>query len=541
MKHAPYLLHIILALALLLVGCHSDPRQVELIDRAEAVMDSLPEVALSLLDSVDSHRLLRADNARYALLLTQARDKNYIDITNDSLINIAVSYYAGGKELHYKMLAHYYHGRILYNARDYARSIVALLKAEKVAVELDDKYRLGLIYHNISNIYDNIYWGEGAIEYAQKSYDAYSQTQYHRHCYYSLLHLGIKHFNYYNYTESEKLFKTLLTQVQEQNDTILCIETLTKLASTYWAVNNYNKAITAYNEAIKLNLDKDIIGAAQYSRLSSSYIMTDQLEKGLKYANIAYEKDTAEVWGLYLYNEKCGNIEEALHYLQKEILMQNEILDNITTQSVLKSVDDYKSMEDRLEKQSHLYERIILIVVILTISIIALLIIRHRIKLNRYEIEQNLLQIQNLQNTLHVENRKTEILQKEINSLLSSHILALDELCNIYYESNSTTVYDKIVNTINKFRNNEDIIRKIESLVNKHKDNIMHDFRCSFPNLKPEDYLFFLFLVIGLPSRTIALILQVKMDIVYSRKSKLKRKISTQDLPQKGIYLKYFD
>ena len=540
MKHAPYLLHIILALALLLVGCHSDPRQVELIDRAEAVMDSLPEVALSLLDSVDSHRLLRADNARYALLLTQARDKNYIDTANDSLINIAVSYYAGGKELHYKMLAHYYHGRILFNACDYARSIVALLKAEKVAIELDDKYHLGLIYHNISNIYDNIYWGEGAIEYAQKSYDAYRQTQYHRHSDYSLLHLGIKHFNYYNYTESEKLFKTLLTQVQEQNDTILCIETLTKLASTYWAVNNYNKAITAYNEAIKLNLDKDIIGATQYSRLSS-YIMTDQLEKGLKYANIAYEKDTAEVWGLYLYNEKCGNIKEALHYLQKEILMQNEILDNITTQSVLKSVDDYKSMEDRLEKQSHLYERIILFVVILTISIIALLIIRHRIKLNRYEIEQNLLQIQNLQNTLHVENRKTEILQKEINSLLSSHILALDELCNIYYESNSTTVYDKIVNTINKFRNNEDIIRKIESLVNKHKDNIMHDFRCSFPNLKPEDYLFFLFLVIGLPSRTIALILQVKMDIVYSRKSKLKRKISTQDLPQKGIYLKYFD
>ena len=78
--------------------------------------------------------------------------------------------------------------------------------------------------------------------------------------------------------------------------------------------------------------------------------MTDQLEKGLKYANIAYEKDTAEVWGLYLYNEKCGNIKEALHYLQKEILMQNEILDNITTQSILKSVDDYKSMEDRLEK-----------------------------------------------------------------------------------------------------------------------------------------------------------------------------------------------
>ncbi|MBR2378487.1 MAG: hypothetical protein IKA91_03515 [Bacteroidaceae bacterium] len=50
MKHTPFLQHIILALALLLVGCHSDPQQVELIDRAEAVMDSL--------QSYEKHALL---------------------------------------------------------------------------------------------------------------------------------------------------------------------------------------------------------------------------------------------------------------------------------------------------------------------------------------------------------------------------------------------------------------------------------------------------------------------------------------------------
>ena len=69
MRHT---LHIILALTLLLVGCYSDPRQVELVDRAEAVMDSLPETALALLDSVDSHRLVRADNARYRLHHTRS-------------------------------------------------------------------------------------------------------------------------------------------------------------------------------------------------------------------------------------------------------------------------------------------------------------------------------------------------------------------------------------------------------------------------------------------------------------------------------------
>ncbi|MBR2379241.1 MAG: tetratricopeptide repeat protein, partial [Bacteroidaceae bacterium] len=106
MRHT---LHIILALALLLVGCHSDPRQVELIDRAEAVMDSIPETALALLDSVDSHRLVRAGNARYALLRIQAQDKNFIDVTNDSLIDIAVDYYTHSRNnLRYRGMAHYY-------------------------------------------------------------------------------------------------------------------------------------------------------------------------------------------------------------------------------------------------------------------------------------------------------------------------------------------------------------------------------------------------------------------------------------------------
>ncbi|MBQ5750535.1 MAG: tetratricopeptide repeat protein, partial [Bacteroidaceae bacterium] len=110
MRHA---LHIILALTLLLVGCYSDPRQVELVDRAEALIDSLPEASLALLDSVNSRRLVGADKARYALLHTQAQDKNYIDVTNDSLISIAVDYYDDADNLRYRGMAHYYKACVL--------------------------------------------------------------------------------------------------------------------------------------------------------------------------------------------------------------------------------------------------------------------------------------------------------------------------------------------------------------------------------------------------------------------------------------------
>ena len=80
-------------IAPLLGGCGgrvTDPKLV----RADSLMDAAPDSALALLLTIDSSRLDgRANQAYYALLLTQARYKCYIPATGDSLINIAVDYY----------------------------------------------------------------------------------------------------------------------------------------------------------------------------------------------------------------------------------------------------------------------------------------------------------------------------------------------------------------------------------------------------------------------------------------------------------------
>ena len=90
MKHTGILLtHVA---ALLFVACRTDNTSIQLLDQAETLMNAAPDTALALLDSIDSQRLGRADNARYALLRSHALETNFIDITNDSLISIAVDY-----------------------------------------------------------------------------------------------------------------------------------------------------------------------------------------------------------------------------------------------------------------------------------------------------------------------------------------------------------------------------------------------------------------------------------------------------------------
>ena len=97
---------------LLCWGCkQTDVTQV--LDRAETCMAERPDSSLYLLRTLDKRHISGSlRKARYALLYSQALDKNYIDVDNDSLIRVAVDYYKGHGTSHEKALAYFYLGRV---------------------------------------------------------------------------------------------------------------------------------------------------------------------------------------------------------------------------------------------------------------------------------------------------------------------------------------------------------------------------------------------------------------------------------------------
>ena len=89
MKRTLYLF--LMLTVLLLTGCRKQSPVADKLQQAEAMMDEHPDSALNLLKGIAQPELqTQAHHARYALLYSQALDKNYIDLTNDSLISIAV-------------------------------------------------------------------------------------------------------------------------------------------------------------------------------------------------------------------------------------------------------------------------------------------------------------------------------------------------------------------------------------------------------------------------------------------------------------------
>ena len=82
---------IVILIALCLFSCSDDTAVMSRLDQAESMMEEKPEEALALLDTMQRSRLVsREAIARHALLYSQALDKNYIDMTTDSIIRPAV-------------------------------------------------------------------------------------------------------------------------------------------------------------------------------------------------------------------------------------------------------------------------------------------------------------------------------------------------------------------------------------------------------------------------------------------------------------------
>lgn len=117
---------IILSLLLLTLGC-ANSRVNSRLDAAESLMEQHPDSALTILQAIDGSTLRGESRARHALLLSQALDKNYIDVTSDSLISIATDYYANSNDDYHKMLAYHYRSRIFYNADHYNTALIDAL------------------------------------------------------------------------------------------------------------------------------------------------------------------------------------------------------------------------------------------------------------------------------------------------------------------------------------------------------------------------------------------------------------------------------
>ena len=151
-----------------LSSCSSSVKSPLLLS-ADSLMEIYPDSALSILESISSpQKLPRADRALYALLLTQARHKNYIALGDDSLIKTAVEYYGDKKKSVRAAKAHYYLGATYWDMKCISFAVEEYLAAIRL-MPVEDEF-LAMIYDNLAECYEEDRLYNVAIENYRAAY-----------------------------------------------------------------------------------------------------------------------------------------------------------------------------------------------------------------------------------------------------------------------------------------------------------------------------------------------------------------------------------
>ena len=375
--------HILLSLIFLfgiLSGCAEHSSLQDTLDKAETIMEEHPDSAYTLLQTIDSDALrTRGGRARYALLYTQAQDKNYIDEINDSLISLAVDYYSRTDDVRYKFLSYYYKGRVYTNAEDYLNATSYYMEAEQWVDAVADDYLVGLLYAELGRIYRLYYDYPKSLEAYQKSAECYERAWKIRHCNYMWLNMGDVCRNLNDYDESNRLFSLTLHSAKEINDSTLIRISLGSMVMQSIEQKEMKKAESLYRE-LKLYMDDRHASSALYGRLAQMYSSTGNLvqawncmDKGWNRASNCSDSISLYFVSSELYN-LTGNEKKAYEELRKGVLLQNKEAHQALQQPILTIQRDYLSEKLKSESYRLYLERLLRILSVLFLSSLLLVV-----------------------------------------------------------------------------------------------------------------------------------------------------------------------
>ena len=164
--------------AMTIVSCN-DARKSEtyrLLEDVDSYIEARPDSALAVLEGIDVEDLgSREEKAKYALLMSMALDKNYIDRTDFEVLQPAIDYYEDHGTATDKLRTFYYEGRIYQNQGESEEAMECLIKSIDLGARSNDLRTKARNYTVQGTLYYQYYNWDKIIESslaAAECYDA---------------------------------------------------------------------------------------------------------------------------------------------------------------------------------------------------------------------------------------------------------------------------------------------------------------------------------------------------------------------------------
>lgn len=378
----------ILIFLLMLCACNKDASEIgSLLNGIEAYIEEHPEEALKVLESVNREELTtRKLKAKHSLLYSMALDKNYIDVTNDSIIAPAVNYYKyrGTDEERFKSL--YYAGRVYQNAGNIEAAMEKFVEAERYISNQVDKKIVARLYKAKMVAYRDVFDYPSALEQAQTAARYYLSAKDSIRYLNAVNDIAVLYSQLDDHESEEQHLEILSANLHLLN---------THQISTYYAIL-LNRSLQGPVESTQEALNNYLAATTDESMVNwlcvtDAYIVLNDYQSAVKAldAYLLYEgkQDLSYYWTAATLYEKLGIYDEALS-LYKEYLYESDH----TTVAAFAS--DAKYIEERFTAEiKSVRQTLSIIIISLSLIIIALLLVINYQRMKKVKEEKRIQKI----------------------------------------------------------------------------------------------------------------------------------------------------
>ena len=539
----------ILCLLMCMAACQTNPYIAEQMNRAEACMDQHPDSALNILRSISYPDLQTAqERARHALLHSQVLDKNYIDLTTDSIIRPAVEYYLQRDEVRPRFLTLYYKGRIHQNAKQYPEAIIAFTEAELLIDQLNDDYYAGLLLHAMAQIYDDYMDFQKRIEYNRLAGEHFARAGKQLHYLYTQLEQANAHWSLNEFDTAIRILETVINE----SDPVAHASTLrnAKAEILRILIDDYRwEEARKHYDAFCQQYDFSFATAGGISDIAIFLAHEGDIQQAYRTMDMAWAKckdriDSVKCYhAMYQIYEKEEKHKQAHETLAMAVDLQNKEVRKTLEQPILTSQVKFLRQDVELQKYKRQLQNTWMgvgaVAMLVAISAGVYVLVR-AMRRRQGQMEAEKSQLQDRLETLHnlheqTESQKNDLFESKMKELDKLVLISLKEYTN---EANRERAMLKLVQDIKKqYCGNKKNIQNLEQQVNKYKDNVMQHLRDEITLPGEPYYEQVCYQMANFSVSTIALLMDETPNTIYKRRERIRSLIQQSSAPHKEQFL----
>lgn len=516
----------------------------------ETYIDDRPDSALTALRTIDTLLLVSASSkAKYSLLSAIAYDKNYIDTTDVRVIEPAVEYYSRVNDKERLRKAYYYKGKMLEVADDRTTSAYYYSLAYDIARESENLNAQGLVCAALSRIYSYNRNSKQELLFAQKAEDCFLKDGDVQNAWIMQSIIPMCYANNYQWEISDSLYDAFFKC--EIKDTVIYAKTLLKAAKTKIRKSSPDPvaACESFDRAIKMGVNPTVDNLSVYTyslelkgeeqNVNSLLPVLDNLKMNPKNSGVV------NLWEYRIFSHR-KEFDKALSCFENSIAAQDSMLIVILGQSLEKVQKDYYiekssrlSAENKAQKTTG--------ILILVISVFIVFVLMAIINKNRHMWIEKEEEVDSLKKDLDLMvDNSTRIndalvtLRKEYIQVFKEQFSILNDLGSAYWSPLKRSKKEKtlavVINALNSFSE----VGNLEATINSHLNNVMSRIRIDLPNMSEKTYQIICLFIIGFSPKTIAMLMNLGVDSVYTIKNRIKKRIASLESPNRTHYLELF-